>query len=85
MDGEYGRLINETDYRESCIADLIEVEGLERPLAEKLIAWGIYTRGDFYRRPSSYLADILEMDQGTISRLQVKARLVMVQKGEGFD
>lgn len=75
---------NESHIIEQYIEDLLEVEGLERPLAEKLVHWGIYTLGDFFRRPSLYLAEILEEEQGDISRLQNAARLLMIEKGIGM-
>ncbi|MCA9367162.1 hypothetical protein KC887_02715 [Candidatus Kaiserbacteria bacterium] len=55
---------NEADVIEMRIVGLTEVDGLERPLAEKLVHWGIYTLGDFFRRPSLYLAEIVLDDWG---------------------
>lgn len=76
---------NESHIIEQRIEGFLEVEGIERPFAEKLIHWGIYTLGDFFRRPSLYLAELLGENQGDISRLQNAARAVMLEKGIGFD
>lgn len=62
----------------------LEVEGLERPLAEKLVHWGVDSLGTFFRRPSLHLAEILKEDQGTISRLQNRARELMIKKEIGI-
>lgn len=75
---------NEADVIEQQIQSFLEVEGLERPLAEKLVHWGIGSLGDFFRRPSLYLAEIPKEEQGTISRLQNRAREVMLRKGLGI-
>ena len=72
---------NEADVIEQQVQAFLEVEGLERPLAERLVHWGVDSLGAFFRRPSLYLAEILKEDQGTISRLQNRAREIMVEKG----
>lgn len=71
---------NEADVIEGYISGFLEVEGLERPFAEKLVHWGMYSLGDFFRRPSLHLVEILQEDQGTISQLQNRARELMLRK-----
>lgn len=75
---------NESDIIEQQVQSLLEVEGLERPLAEKLVHWGIGSLGDFFRRPSLYLAKILKEEHGTILRLQNRARELMIERGIGM-
>ena len=71
---------NEADVIEQMVQGFLEVEGLERPFAEKLVHWGMYSLGDFFRRPSLHLVEILQEDQGTISQLQNRARELMLMK-----
>lgn len=75
---------NEADTIEQQVQALLEVEGLERPFAEKLVHWGIDSLGTFFRRPSIYLADILGEEQAHISRLQNRARELMIEKNIGM-
>jgi hypothetical protein len=75
---------NEADVIEQQVQAFLEVEGLERPLAERLVHWGIGSLGTFFRRPSIYLADILGEEQAHISRLQNRAREIMIEKGMGM-